>query len=129
MPHDDLPDLDLIQMVQQARRAHDAQAQPSQVAAVYWIEASAPKAVPTASVGYWLIRTDLSRVDADWAVIKASTEAGRLGYKSKVATASRVAPDERVIQVLTVDAADEAKRIGAVLRELGFQDMTYVADS
>ncbi len=36
---DDSPNLDLIRMVQQARMAHDAQAKPSQVAAVYWIEA------------------------------------------------------------------------------------------
>ena len=106
--------------------AHDAQAQPSQMAAVYWIEAKAPNAAPTAPAGYWLIRTDLSRVDADWAVIKAATEAGTLGYKAKVATASRVSPDERVIHVLM--AADDAQRVGDALRALGFKDIDYIAE-
>ena len=32
-------DLDLIQMVQNARMLHDASAKPSQIKAVYWIEA------------------------------------------------------------------------------------------
>lgn len=35
------PNLDLIGMVQQARMQHDAGAAPSQMDAVYWIEAKA----------------------------------------------------------------------------------------
>ena len=92
---DDQPNLDLISMVQRARMEHDAQAQPSQVSAVYWIEAkrqtrrrSADRRAP----GYWLITTTLREVDGQWAAVKAATEAGKLGYKSKVATAGRAAP-------------------------------------
>lgn len=118
----DPPDLDLIGMVQRARMANDAEAQPSQVAAVYWIEAKrqTPGAAPTARAGYWLIRTTVREVDALWARVKAATEAGQLGYKSKVATASRANADERVIHILTYDAADAAdvERVRAALAAL-----------
>lgn len=125
----DQPDLDLIRRVQQARAEHDAQAQPSQIAAVYWIEAKRQVAgsPPTSRAGFWLIRTTLLEVDAYWAVIKTATESGDLGYKSKVATAGRRQPNERVIHVMTCDAADAADvaRVGDALRALGFSDITY----
>ena len=76
MADDDQPNLDLIEMVQQARMAHDAQAQPSQVAAVYWIEAKRQiaGAAPTPRAGYWLISTTVQAVDALWAQVKAATD-------------------------------------------------------
>ena len=124
MPTGDQPNLDLINMVQQARMTNDAEAQPSRVSAVYWIEVKPqpPQQQPTARAGHWLIRTTLSEVDAVWARIKAATEAGQLGYKSKVATASRGAIDERVIHVMTYDADDRAdvERVRAALADLGY---------
>ena len=44
MASGDNPDLDLIGMVQRARMALDAETQPSQVSAVYWIEDEAAHA-------------------------------------------------------------------------------------
>ncbi|NWF69605.1 MAG: DUF1917 domain-containing protein [Chloroflexi bacterium] len=118
------PNLDLIRMVQQARMAHDAQAVPSQIAAVYWIEAKAPDAaLPTARAGEWLIVTDTQRVDALWARIKAATENGQLGYKSKVATAAHGTDTHaREIRVCTIDADDspDVRRVEAALRALGY---------
>ncbi|MFN8451453.1 MAG: DUF1917 domain-containing protein [Anaerolineae bacterium] len=114
----DQPDLDLIRRVQQARAAHDAQAQPSQVAAVYWIEAhrQGEGDPPTPRAGFWLISSTVGDVDAHWAIIKSATRSGRLGYKSRVATAGRTHPDERVIHVMTSDAddADDVARVGAL---------------
>ncbi len=133
MPTDDHPNLDLIGMVQRARMTNDADVQPSQVNAVYWIEAK-PKqpqpeqAAPTPRAGYWLIHTTLSEVDTLWARIKTATEKGQLGYKSKVATASRGQVDERLIHVMTYDAADTAdvERVRAGLTHSGFtDDLTY----
>jgi hypothetical protein len=125
------PDLDLIGMVQRARMAHDADAQPSKVTAVYWIEAKRKTvgavptdgAAPTPRAGSFAIHTTLKTVDAQWAAIKAATEAGTLGYKSKVATASHAgSADERLIRVLTYDADDTADvaRVREALAALGF---------
>ncbi len=125
-------DLDLIQMVQRARMQHDADAQPSQIGAVYWIEAKPPTATqpPTARAGYWQILVDLAQVDAAWARVKAATEAGELGYKARVATAAHGGAkdaDARLIRVMTYDADDAADvaRIGETLRAMGFTDSTY----
>jgi hypothetical protein len=136
---DDQPNLDLIRKVQQARAQHDADAQPSQAAGVYWIEAkpaitgAAPSLrAATPRAGHWLIRTTVREVDADWARIKAATESGALGYKSKVATAARLREarehtSERVIHVMTYDASDapDVARVGEALRALGYTDITY----
>jgi hypothetical protein len=128
------PDLDLIGMVQRARMAHDADAKPSQVSAVYWIEAKPKRATaaPTPRAGSFAIPTTLAQVDDQWARIKAATEAGTLGYKSKVATASHSgAPDERLIRVLTYDADDSADvaRVRAALHALGFTgELAYERD-
>ncbi len=125
--------LDLIRRVQDARMAHDAEAIPSQVSAVYWIEAKArtPGTHPTARAGYWLVETTLQAVDRVWQVVKTATVEGRLGYKSKVATASRSGdPDARVIHVCTYDAADagDVARVEAALRALELQPVAYHAD-
>jgi hypothetical protein len=120
--------LDLIRMVQQARMAHDADAVPSQVTPRYWIEAKrqAEGAAPTTRAGHWLIRTTVAQVDAQWAVIRAATEAGTLGYKSKVAGGER--DEDRVIHVMTSDADDAAdvERVRLVLERLGFPGAAYV---
>lgn len=113
---------------------HDAEARPSQISAVYWIEAAAPGGpAPTPRAGYWRIHTTLAQVDDLWDTIKAATTAGQLGHKSKVATAplSDQARDERVIHVRTYDSQDSADvaRVRAALLQLGIPDnMTYRTD-
>ncbi|MBE0691205.1 MAG: DUF1917 domain-containing protein, partial [Anaerolineae bacterium] len=101
--------LDLIRLVQDARMVHDAQATPSHVSAVYWIEAApqTPGVRPTSRAGYWRLQTRVEAVDAVWQVVKTATENGRLGYKAKVATAAHGEDqDVRMIYVCTYDAAD-----------------------
>ena len=105
------PNLDLINLVQQGRMAHDNTAKPSQISGVYWIEAKAPTDTPgpTPRAGAWQLRTAVDAVDTQWEKIKTATEAGDLGYKSKVSTASRDgSATNRIIQVLTADSADQA---------------------
>jgi hypothetical protein len=128
------PNLDLIGMVQRGRMAHDSQTIPSKVGGVYWIEAKrqADGPAPTPRAGQWVITTRVSEVDALWARVKAATEAGQLGYKSKVSTAPRAGgekldSDSRVICVVTADAADQAdvERVRLALRALGFDELLY----
>jgi hypothetical protein len=126
------PNLDLIQMVQRARMQHDRDARPSQVSGVYWIESKPLQEglPPTAHAGEWVIETTSSVVDALWERIKAATEAGELGYKSKVSTAPathQVEPDARMIVVRTRDADDAADvaRVEARLRALGVVPARY----
>lgn len=125
--------LDLIRLVQDARKVHDAQATPSHVSAVYWIEAApqTPAVRPTARAGYWLLKTSVETVDAVWQVIKSATEAGKLGYKSKVATAAHSGEaDERTLHICTYDSADEedVARVGEALRALGLEPVAYHAE-
>lgn len=124
--------LDLIQMVQRARMQHDRDARPSEVSGVYWIESKPLKEglPPTARAGEWVIETTSGGVDALWARIKAATEAGELGYKSKVSTApakNQAEPDARVIVARTRDAGDAADvaRVEARLRALGIVPTRY----
>lgn len=132
----DKPDMDLIRRVQQARMQHDAAARPSEVAAVYWIEAHCPpgtSAPPTPRSGQWVIETTLQEADALWAAVRQATEAGRLGYKAKVSTASRSGQsvEARTICVKTYDSADEAdiSRVYAALRALGITgELRYERD-
>lgn len=126
MSSNDPLDLNLIQMVQRARMAHDAEAVPSEAAGVYWVEAKREieGKEPTPRAGVWVVPTTTSEIDALWATIKQATREGKLGYKSKAATASRslgVDQADRVIHVLTYDADDAADvaRIHAALMELG----------
>lgn len=126
-------DLDLIRRVQQARRQHDQDATPSQHSGAYWIEARASSGpAPTNRAGFWTLHTTLEQVDALWAQIKAATEAGQLGYKARVATASRDAdPNHRVIHVMTYDRTDAADvtRVRAVLDTLNIPgEIEYSAD-
>lgn len=128
------PNLDLIAMVQQARMQHDADAVPSQVGGVYWIEAKPQQAgtpAPTPRAGNWVIPTTVQVVDDLWATIKSATHSGKLGYKSKVSTApanNQGHPDDRIIHVCTYDADDSAdvKRVRAALHEIGITaEITY----
>ena len=129
------PNLDLIHMVQQARIDHDRTAVPSEVSATYWIEFKCPLPMPTVTPrsGEFRLHTTLQHVDSDWQKIKDATEAGHLGYKSKVST--RPTPDYpmtegRTICVRTYDASDEhdLTRIREELARLGFSPTIYVMD-
>ena len=130
MPEDEQPidlNLDLIQMVQKARMLHDATARPSELAAVYWIEAKRRDGdypAPTKKAGEWRVPLRADAVDAVWERVKALTVAGDLGYKSKVSTrpaAGQADPEARLICVRTYDAGDRAdvERVGQALREIG----------
>lgn len=126
------PNLDLIQMVQKARMAHDRDAIPSAVSALYWIESKPLIAVPppTARAGEWVIVTMLTEADALWSKIKAATEAGQLGYKSKVSTSpakEQADPAARVITVRTQDTDNvvDVARVEGVLRGIGITTMRY----
>jgi hypothetical protein len=134
MPDELKPEqLDLIQMVQRGRMAHDAQAQPSQMTGVYWLEAKPLRETPppTARAGEWRIPTTAAAMDALWARIKTATEAGELGYKSKISTTpahGQAEADARMIVVRTRDADDSAdvERVRAALRALGVDEaITY----
>ncbi|MBC7869967.1 MAG: DUF1917 domain-containing protein [Chitinophagaceae bacterium] len=127
-PKNDPPNLDLIGMVQQARMQHDADVLPSQVNAVYWIESKPEQTTqqPTVRAGAFVLQTDIGGVDALWLKIRAATRAGKLGYKSKVSTASPSSdPNARIVRVLTYDSADSAdiERIRAALDEIGLKEV------
>ncbi len=132
---DNTPDLDLIAMVQRARMQHDDTAQPSQIGAIYWIEAkrATAGAAPTARASFFSLNADLSAVDSIWHQIKIATEGGELGYKAKVSTASRGGRKDgvdREIRVQVADADDiaEVARIRAKLLSFGFSGTwRYVA--
>jgi outer membrane protein TolC len=126
------PDLDLIARVQAARRQFDAVAQPSQVHAVYWIEASRETdgPGPTPRAGAWVIGTTSAEIDGLWARIRAATREGALGYKARALTAPRTggpANSQREIHVVTYDADDTAdvERVRAALVGLGVMPVRY----
>ena len=115
---------------------HDAAVQPSQVSAVYWIEAkdaSGRTPPPTPRSGQWLIRVNVTEVDEVWARVKQATEAGELGYKAKVSTApvpGERDPRARLICVCTYDSHDaaEVERVGTALRALDMEVLHYRTD-
>lgn len=128
----DPPNLDLIQMVQRARMQHDADAVPSDVGGVYWIEAKPerPAQQPTPRAGMWVIETAADRIDAQWTLVKEATRDGTLGYKSKVSTAARrgtAGANQRLIHVCTYDREDAAdvERVRAALGALGLTPARY----
>ena len=128
--------LDLIQMVQNARMMHDETARPSDYAAVYWIEAKRQEGdypASTANAGEWRVPLTAETVDAVWERVKALTVDGKLGYKSKVSTrpaAGQADPDERLLCVRTYDERDheDVARVKAVLLGAGLTDLKYAAD-
>ena len=135
MPDSDL-NLDLIQMVQAARMLHDETARPSDVSAVYWIEAKRQTddcPPPTSNAGEWRVKLIAATVDEVWEQVKAATAAGQLGYKSKVSTrpaAGQSHPDERLLCVRSYDASDQAdiERIKQALLDMGLCGLTYAPD-
>ena len=135
MPDSDL-NLDLIQMVQHARMLHDETARPSDVSAVYWIEAKRQTGdypPPTANAGEWRVKLTAETVDEAWEQVKAATAAGRLGYKSKVSTrpaAGQSHPDERLLCVRSYDAGDKSdiERIKQALLDMGLRGLSYTPD-
>lgn len=128
--------LNLIQMVQAARRLHDETARPSDIAAVYWIEAKRQAGdypPPTSNAGEWRIPLTAQTVDKVWEQVKTATAAGKLGYKSKVSTrpaAGQSHPDERLLCVRSYDADDKAdvERIKQALLAMGLRDLSYAPD-
>ena len=139
MSKEELPsdlNLDLIEMVQRARMLHDAAARPSDLAAVYWIEAKRGEGVypaPTPTAGEWRAPLLAETADAVWERVKAMTVEGKLGYKSKISTrpaAGQVDTDQRLLCVRTYDARDsnDVERVGDALREIGLVGLEYVAD-
>jgi Domain of unknown function (DUF1917) len=126
------PNLDLIQMVQQARMMHDREAVPSSMGAVYWIESKPLMAIRvlTPRTGQWLIETTAAEVDDVWAKIRQATEDGRLGYKSKVSTSpakGQANTSARLIAVCTYDADDlaDVSRVETRVREMGIIPIRY----
>jgi len=119
------PNLDLINMVQQARLQHDDEATPSNTASNYWLETK-PDAdnirSPTTRAGQWTAEIDSSQVDTVWQAVKTATKAGKLGYKSKVSTSSRGQQNQntRTLVILTYDADDlqDVNRIKQALNAL-----------
>ncbi len=134
--HPEKMNLDLIEMVQRARMMHDADARPSDYAAVYWIEAKREAGdypAPTVNAGEWRARLTVATVDAVWERVKRATVAGKLGYKSKLSTrpaAGQADPDERLLCARTYDAddVDDVERVKLVLQELGLGDLVYAPD-
>lgn len=125
-------DMDLINMVQNARMMHDDTAIPSQVPGVYWIESKnpTPSQSTTSRAGEFQIHTHVDTVDEQWQQIKQATEAGQLGYKSKVSTSptdGNPHSQQRLLIIRTYDADDteDVKRIEQKLHDLGFSDLTY----
>ncbi len=126
------PNLDLIQMVQQARMIHDREALPSNMNAIYWIESKPLTSMQTVTsrAGEWLIETTVTEVDALWVKIRQATEEGRLGYKSKVSTSpakGQRTESARLIAVRTYDADDVADvaRVETALRDIGITNLRY----
>lgn len=94
----------------------------------YWLEVESPAGFQpreTPQAGKWLIFVDVWNVDQLWHTICEATLAGRLGTRSKVATAkanqSASSSKPRAIAVYTYDAGDvvDVMRVRAALRDLG----------
>jgi len=113
-------------------------ANPSEVADVYWLYAERKKGrypEPTPRAGKWLIFAPLDSLDEVWAKIKEATEEGELGGSSKVGTArphpNATNPNSRVICVYTYDWKDEkdVRRVRDELKKLGIRNkIPYKSD-
>ena len=105
----DQPNLDLIQMVQNARMMHDADAKPSELAAVYWVEAKRQQGdypSPTPNSGEWRILTTADELDDLWERVKQATVTGKLGYKSKASTKPGPGQHQRTDRLICVRTYD-----------------------
>ena len=131
------PNLDLINMVQNARMMHDQTARPSDYSAVYWIEAKRQAGdypQPTPNTGEWRVTIHMDQVDTIWETVRTATVAGKLGYKSKVSTrpaAGQTRPEDRLLCVRTYNADDsnDVERVKQALLDLGIEaTLHYVRD-
>lgn len=105
---------------------------PSRETTEYWLWADAPDASPPEDSrpwsGKWLWFTPLSLLDRSWATIRAATEDGLLGHRSKAATLINARPKSddtrRPICVYTRDwrDIDDVQRVLTSLRALGIVD-------
>ena len=78
--------------------------------------------------GKWLIFVPIDEVDEAWKKIRAATEEGQLGDRSRASTGTGKAsfaqePGSRVIEVYTYDSEDEkdVMRVRKKLKDLGFK--------
>ena len=111
---------------------------PSEVVEVYWLYAereSTDYPGATDDSGKWLVFVDAREVDEAWVGIANATREGRLGGRSKVATAAPKPyvgdTSERVICVYTYDWKDvvDVKRVREGLRRLGVtRKIAYKSD-
>ena len=111
---------------------------PSEVVEVYWLYAeneSAAYPQATDNSGKWLVFVDAHEVDEVWSAVAKATREGRLGGRSKVATAAPNGfsqdPTKRVICVYTYDWKDvgDVKRVREVLHQLGVnRKIAYKSD-
>ncbi|MFJ8948204.1 putative phosphothreonine lyase domain-containing protein [Streptomyces sp. NPDC102395] len=106
---------------------------PSRETTEYWLWAHASDASLAEDgrpwSGKWIWFTPLSLLDRSWATIRAATEDGLLGYRSKAATLINARPKSddtrRPICVYTRDWRDigEVQRVLTSLRALGIADV------
>jgi hypothetical protein len=116
-----------------------AECNPSEVMEVPWLYAmneTGGYPPQTTDSGKWLVFVDAQDVDSVWACIKQATSEGRLGGRSKVATAkpNPHATDHRnqIICIFTYDWRDETdvRRVREELRRLGIHGkIAYKADA
>ncbi len=128
----------LIKSAQKETLSEFADAKPSEVIEVHWINVkneagNYPKT--TDKIGKWLIFVPVESIDSFWAEIKKATEEGKLGQASKVATAksnpNTIDPKRRVVCVYTYDWTDETdvRRVREELRKLGVTNkIAYKSD-
>ncbi|MCF3105999.1 DUF1917 domain-containing protein [Streptomyces roseoverticillatus] len=113
---------------------------PSRETTEPWLWAAAPDTPLTEDVrpfsGKWIWFTPLSLLDASWTTIRAATQDGLLGYRSKAGTLinTRLKSDDtrRPICVYTRDwrDIDDVQRALTSLRALGIVDvLLYKTDS
>ncbi len=106
---------------------------PSREAAEHWLWAASP-GTPLAEGGHprsgkWIWFTPLSLLDHSWTTIRAATEDGLLGHRSKTATLinTRTKSDDtrRPICVYTRDwrDIDDVQRVLTSLRAIGIVDV------
>lgn len=138
MEHKHPDDHELIKIKQIILAQSYSNANPSEVTDVYWIFAKNEKdnyPKSTSNSGKWLVFVNFDEVDNVWDKIKTSTQSGKLGGSSKVATA-KLNPNAtdtktKVICVYTYDWTDEddIRRIREELRALGItKKIPYKAD-
>lgn len=106
---------------------------PSKVYHDYWLYSIHPeyenlkKDINYSYTGKWIIFPSTKEVDKVWSKIKKATEAGKLGFASKVSTMAptRYDPNFKCICVYTKDYRDkeDVLKVRESLRKLGFTNV------